>query len=216
MPLVTQRDTKILSHIIMHSSWLHLRMGQELSHKSVFPSRPPHSLYLGHFPENSFVSPQNEGERPLHPPVPTAEPLPAPTSDFILGEFWKYGNGGGTSKQTPRFSTPPMLEGHWVHCPSWSHLQTPWPPHQWHQIPRGRTRERRGKKIPEKEEEPYQNTQFQPFLKSQPWSGLTAKQHLLAPPLSCHLLASKGSHQHAQVYVQSNKNLENQTTTNYG
>lgn len=56
------------------------------------------------------------------------------------------------------------------------------------------------------EEEPYENTQFQPFLKSQPWCGLTAKQHLPAPPRSCHLLTFKGSHQDAQVYFQSYKN----------
>lgn len=64
-----------------------------------------------------------------------------------------------------------------------------------------------------KEEELYENTPFQPGLKSQHWCGLTAKQHIPAPPLSCHLLTSKGSHQHAQACFQCSKNLENQTTT---
>lgn len=113
--------------------------------------------------------------------------------------------GGGTSKHSPRLFTPPShARGSWsppafmgpppdplTSTPVTSHRQKNWL----------------------KGEEPYENMPFQPFLKSQLWCSLTAQQHVPAPPLSCHLLTSKGSHQDAQVYFQSNKNSANQTTT---
>lgn len=115
---------------------------------------------------------------------------------------WKW---GGTSKHSPGLPTSPMPEEHWAHHPSWGYLQNPWPPPVTPHSQRSWL----------KEEEPYENTQFPPFFKSQPCCGLTAKKHSPAPLLYCHLPTCKGSHQEAQVYFQGNKNSENQTAMNY-
>lgn len=111
MPLVTQRDMQIESHIIMHSSdgciwgwvssWainLCSRAGchtHSLSHS--FPGKQLcESLeWRGNAP--STLLPQQEL------PVPTPEVLPAPTSDLLLGEFWEDGNGEALQSRHQRF-----------------------------------------------------------------------------------------------------------------
>lgn len=157
---------------------------------------------LGHFLENSFVSPWNGGGIPPPPPAtagavcPNSRATPS-THRWPFGGIlrrWKWGEAFQSTHQDfahlpcQQGTEPITLHGAISRAPALHTSDTTLP-----------------EELAE-EEEPYENMQFQPFLKSQPWCGLTAKQHLPAPPLSCHLLTFKGSHQDAQVYFQSNKN----------
>lgn len=44
-------------------------------------------------------------------PVPTPEPLPAPTSDLLLGEFWDDGNGEALQSRHQHFPHLPCQRG---------------------------------------------------------------------------------------------------------
>lgn len=92
--------TNLIPHCNAELRWLHLRTGQELSHKSVFPSRLPHSLFVSVISwKTALWALEWQGNAPstLLPQwelsVPTAEPLPAPTSDPFWGNSEKMKMG---------------------------------------------------------------------------------------------------------------------------
>lgn len=174
-------NSKGQANLILHYNaelrWLHLRMGQELSHKSVFwVGCHIHSLSQPFPGKQEFPAIPGSGS-----PWSGREMLPPPScrSRSCLSQqkshsqhtqvtpFW--GNSGmmkigGHFKALTRNSHTSHARGALTHHPSWGHLQTPWPPPVTPHCQRNWL----------KEEEPYENTQFQPFLKLQPCCGLTA------------------------------------------
>lgn len=64
----SKRHKKLIPHYNAQLRWLHLRMGQELSHKSVFPSMPSHSLFVSAISQKIALRASGmSGECPLHP-----------------------------------------------------------------------------------------------------------------------------------------------------
>lgn len=170
MPLVTQRDMQIIPYYNARLERLHLKMGQQFSHKFVLRSRPWRLLFvLGISQKTALWAPEMVGECHLrctvaawgpgaaHPNA-AAAPSPPPPTSFSRKPERRGGWGGHFSEANTGSPHVPCAEGAWAPHPSQSHLLTTWALH---------TGDTAFLQNWLKEDEWYGNIQFQAVLKPQ-------------------------------------------------
>lgn len=117
---------------------LHLKMGQQFSHKSVLQSRPSRLLFVSCISQKTFfVSSWNSGQMPPPPyrcgmrtrSCPPRYHSHHPPTSFS-GKPEGRGRWGDSFSQANTGSPHgTMPEGPWAPHPSWSHLLTTWALH---------------------------------------------------------------------------------------